>query len=306
MKTTLSASLLLFGGLFSLMADFDIRKADEFKKCVSTKEKLVKLATGMGFTEGPVWVRKEAGFLVFSDIPANELKAWMPPGRLVTYRKPSGNANGNTVDLGHNLITCEHSGRRISIEKGRLVSTFVDKFEGKKFNSPNDAVMTSNGRLYFTDPDYGLGQGKREIEGNYVYCYDLRTATVTAVVKDFDKPNGLCLSPDEKKLYVADSGKPHHIRIFDIQKDASLTNGAVFCEIGNGVPDGIRCDSKGRIWSSAEDGVHIFSPDGSLIGKILVPETPANLCFGGKKNKTLFITARTSLYAIPVEVAGAR
>jgi gluconolactonase len=125
-------------------------------------------------------------------------------------------------------------------------------------------------------------------------------------VKDFDMPNGLCFSPDEKKLYVADSGKPRHIRVFDVQTDGSVTGGAVFCQIDKGGPDGIRCDADGRVWSSAGDGVHVFAPDGKLIGRILVPEGPTNLCFGGNDGKTLFITARTSLYSIPVLSRGAK
>jgi gluconolactonase len=158
--------------------------------------------------------------------------------------------------------------------------------------------VKSDGTVWFTDPDYGLGGNKKEQEGNFVFRFDPKTKQVSAVVKDFDKPNGICFSPDEKKLYVADSGKPHHIRVFDVQKDGTLANGKIFCVIDKGVPDGIRCDKQGRVWSSAGDGVHIFAPDGSLIGKTLVPESPANLCFGGKDGKTLYITARSSLYAI--------
>ncbi|MBA4149482.1 MAG: SMP-30/gluconolactonase/LRE family protein [Verrucomicrobia bacterium] len=305
MKTTLTLSLVLFTTGSLLASDFDIRDAKEFKKCVSADAKVEKLASGMKFTEGPVWVSEGAGYLVFSDIPENELKRWTRNEGLITYRKPSANANGNTVDARNNLITCEHSGRRVSIEQGSLLKTLVDKYEGKRFNSPNDAVVKSDGTVYFTDPDYGLGKGVREIEGNYVYRYNPQTKVVTALVKDFDKPNGLCFSPDEKKLYIADSGKPKHIRVFNVQPDGTLADGKVFCDIDKGVPDGIRCDSKGRVWSSAGDGVHIFSPSGALIGKILVPEPPANLCFGGRNGKTLFITARTSLYSIPVAVAGA-
>jgi gluconolactonase len=182
----------------------------------------------------------------------------------------------------------------------------VDEFDGKKFNSPNDVALKSDGTVWFTDPDYGLGQNTREIEGHYDYRFDPKTKQITSVVKDFHKPNGITFSPDEKKLYVADSGKPRHIRVFDVQKDGTLAGGRVFCEIDKGVPDGIRCDNKGRVWSSAGDGVQIFSFDGALIGKILVPETPANLCFGGKDGKTLFITARTSLYSIQTRAEGAK
>ena len=304
MKIIAFVALTLITGPL-MAADFEIKNEVEFKKCVSSKAKVQKLAGDFKFTEGPVWVPDDVGYLVFSDIPANELKQWTQQNGVVTYRKPSNNANGNTLDRNKQLITCEHSGRRVSIEEGSLLKPLVEESGGKKFNSPNDAVVKTDGSIWFTDPDYGLGNKPKEQEGNFVYRYDLKTKTATPVVKDFDKPNGLCFSPDEKKLYIADSGKPRHIRVFDVQKDGTLANGKVFCEIDKGGPDGIRCDSKGRIWSSAGDGVQIFAPDGSLIGKILTPETPANLCFGGPKGKTLFITARTSLYSIEVFVTGA-
>lgn len=280
-------------------AEFKINDEAAFKKIVPLGAKVEKLAGDFKFTEGPVWISAQGGYLIFSDIPANQLKKWSRETGVTVFREDSRNANGNTIDLKKRLVTAEHSGRRISLtEKDGTIRTVVSEYEGKKFNSPNDVVVKSDGTFWFTDPDYGLGNGKREVEGNYVYRFDPKTKIVTALVKDFDKPNGLCFSPDEKKLYAADSGKPHHIRVFDVQKDGRVANGKVFCVIDSGIPDGIRCDSEGRVWSSAHDGVHIFAPDGSLIGKILVPEPPANLCFGGKNGKTLFITARTSLYAI--------
>lgn len=288
-------------------ADFDIREAAEFSKLVAADAKLEKLVSGLRFTEGPVWLKREGGFLVFSDIPANELKKWTRPGGLTTFRNPSQNANGNTLDREGRLISCEHSGRRVSVlEKDGTWQTLVDRFDGKKFNSPNDAVVKSDGTVWFTDPPYGLPRGEaKEQEGHYVFRFDPKTKNTTAIVKDFDRPNGLCFSPDEKKLYVADSGQPRHIRVFDVQADGSVTGGKVFGQIDKGGPDGIRCDAAGRIFSSAGDGVQIFASDGKLIGKILVPESPANLCFGGNDGKTLFITARTSLYSIPLLVKGA-
>ena len=163
----------------------------------------------------------------------------------------------------------------------------ADKYEGKKFNAPNDVVVKSDGTVWFTDPDYGLGKQPKEVAGLYVYRLDPKSGSISVVVEDCDHPNGLCFSPDEKRLYVADSGKPHLIRAYDVQKNGTVDNGRVFCVIDKGGPDGIRCDAKGRVFSSAGDGVHIFDADGALIGKILVPETPANLCFGGKDGKTL-------------------
>jgi gluconolactonase len=289
-------------------AEVEILDAAEFNNIVAPDAKVMKLVGDMKFTEGPVWLAKDGGVLVFSDIPANELKQWTSKGGLTTFRQPSRNANGNTLDRTGRLVTCEHSGRQVSVQdKDGAVRTLVDRFDGRKFNSPNDAVVKSDGTVWFTDPPYGLPRGEtKEQDGNYVFRFDPTTKTTLPVAKDFAMPNGLCFSPDEKKLYVADSGKPRHIRGFDVQPDGTLTGGAAFCQIDKGGPDGIRCDASGRIFSSAGDGIHIFRPDGKLIGKILVPETPANLCFGGPDGQTLFITAQTSLYSIPLRVKGAR
>lgn len=288
-------------------ADFDVRHAEEFKKLLPEDAQVRKLAGGMRFIEGPVWIHHpDGGYLVFSDIPANQLKRWDAGDGLRTFRDPSGNANGNTIDLQGRLVSAEHGNRRVSrTELDGAIHTVVAAFEGKKFNSPNDVVVKSDGTYWFTDPDYGLAGRPKEMPGNYVYRHDPKTLTTTVLVKDFDKPNGLCFSPDETKLYVADSGSPRHIRVFDVQPDGTVTGGEVFCRIDRGGPDGIRCDAAGRVWSSAGDGVHIFAPDGALIGKILVPEAPANLGFGGADFTTLYMTARTSLYVIETNVKGA-
>lgn len=299
-------------GLVLHAADFQITQATEFRQCVPADAKVTKLAGDFTFTEGPTWI-KSGGYLVFSDIPRDELKQWKPAGAVITYRQPSHNANGNTTDREGRLITCEHSGRRVAIqEQSGAVKTVVDSFAGKKFNSPNDVVVKSDGTLWFTDPDYGLKtnpatkqkEGKEQ-PGNHVYRHDPKTGQTTVLVQDFVNPNGLAFSPDEKKLYIADSGSPKHIRVFEVRANGTVSGGQVFCKIDQGVPDGIRVDQAGRVWSSAGDGVQIFAPDGSLVGKILVPESPANLCFGGDDGKTLFITARKSLYSIKVAVAGA-
>ena len=295
-----------------LAADFQITDAAEFARCVPTGAKVEKLAGDMNFIEGPVWI-KAGGYLVFSDIPKNELMQWSTATGVKTYRSPSQNANGNTLDRTGRLLTCEHSGRRVAVqEKDGTLRTVVDAFEGKKFNSPNDVVVKSDGTLYFTDPDYGLKTDPatkqkigKEQAGHFVYRHDPKTGRTTALVRDFVQPNGLAFSPDEKILYIADSGAPKHIRRFAVGADGTLTGGEVFCKIDVGGPDGIRVDQAGRVWSSAGDGVQIFSPAGKLIGKILVPESPANLCFGGADGRTLFMTARKSLYAITVSVTGA-
>lgn len=301
----LSILAVLCASAVSSAAELEVKDAEGFAAVVEPGARLEQLATGMQFTEGPVWVSREGGFLVFSDIPANELKKWTPNDGLKVLRTPSGNANGNTLDRQGRIVCCEHSGRRVSrLEANGAWADVVKQFAGKRLNSPNDAAVKSDGTIWFTDPDYGLGGKLRELDGCYVFHFDPKSGSLAAVVKDFDKPNGICFSPDEKRLYIADSGKPHHIRVFDIVKDNGITGGLVFCTIDKGVPDGIRCDSDGRLYSSAGDGIHVFATDGKLLGKILVPETPANLCFGGADGKTLFITARKSLYSIRLKTKG--
>ena len=308
--------LLLAGSTFGsvIAADFEATQPAEFTRCIPPDAKVEKLAGGFGFVEGPVWL-KTAGYLVFSDIPRDELRKWSPDGGVVQFRHPSRNANGNTTDLQGRLLSCEHSGRRIAVQEADgTLRTLVEFFEGKKLNSPNDVVVKSDGTVWFTDPEYGLKRDPetrkplgKEQPGNYVYRYDPKTGRTTAVVKDFVQPNGLAFSPDEQKLYVADSGapQPRPIRVFAVQADGTLDAGRVFCTLDKGGPDGIRVDQDGRVWSSSGDGVQIFGADGRLIGRILLPESGANLSFGGPDNKTLFITARTSLYRVPVSVTGA-
>jgi len=312
MKTPLAVSLTLalFGARL-LAADLKPENAAEFARCVPAAATVAKLAGDMGFIEGPVWLK--SGVLVFSDIPNDELKQWSAAGGVTNYRKPSRNANGNTTDLAGRLLTCEHTGRRVALQEANgTLKTLVDTFEGRKFNSPNDVVVRSDGTIWFTDPEYGLKTDPatkkklgKEQDGNFVYRHDPKSGKTIAVVKDFVQPNGLAFSPDERKLYVADSGAPHHIRVFTVAADGTVTGGQVFCVIDQGAPDGIRVDQGGRVWSSAGDGVQIFAPDGTLVGRILVPEAPANLCFGGANGKTLFMTARKSLYSIQVAVTGA-
>ncbi len=313
MKSRLTTALgLLLTPIALSAADLQIDHAAEFARCVPADAKVTKLAGDMGFIEGPVWLPTSRE-LVFSDIPNDELKKWTASGGVVTFRKPSRNANGNTLDSSGRLLTCEHSGRRVAIlEKDGTIKTLVDSFEGKKLNSPNDVVVRADGTVWFTDPEYGLKtdpQTKKRVgkeqAANHVFRHEPKTGKTTVVVSDFVQPNGLAFSPDGKKLYVADSGTPKHIRSFDVAADGTVTNGRVFCTIDKGGPDGIRVDRDGRVWSSAGDGVHIFAADGKRLGKILVPEAPANLCFGGNDGKTLFMTSRKSLYAIQVGVTGA-
>ncbi len=305
----MNARTLLTGFLLMTFSTLAGAEDDPFRQLIPADAKVEKLVTGMKFTEGPVWITWEDGLLIFSDIPSNELKSWNARNGLTTFRPDSRQANGNTSDREGRLISCEHAARRVvRLErKDGSITVLADRFEGKRFNSPNDPVVKSDGSVWFTDPTYGTPPGEpKEIDGRFVYRIDPETKKVTKVAEGFDQPNGLCFSPDETKLYIADSGKPRHIRVFDVRPDHTLTNGAVFCAIDEGVPDGIRCDEKGNVWSSAGDGVQVFAPDGKRIGRVPVPESPANLCFGGEDGKTLFITARTSLYAIRTNVSGAK
>ena len=285
-------------------ADFEIKDQAAFKKLFKKNARVQRLATDLQFIEGPVWMPQ--GYLVFSDIPANELKRWDATGGVQTFRKPSNNTNGNTLDCERRLISAEHGGRVSRTETSGKVTNLVESFEGKRLNSPNDAVVKSDGTIWFTDPDYGLAGRAKEQLGNYVYRFDPTSRAIAAVVKNFDKPNGLCFSPDESKLYIADSGKPHHIRVFDVQPNGTLTNGRIFVVIDKGGPDGIRADEAGRIWSSSGDGAQVFSADGRLLARILLPEAAANLAFGGKGGHTLFLTARKSLYAVETRTKAKR
>lgn len=305
MKTALLLSLAIVAQSHLLHAgDFDVRNEAEFRKIVPEGAGVKKLAGGMKFLEGPVWMDREDA-LIFSNIPGEQLKRWSERDGLSTFREHTHEANGNCVDRQGRLITCEGLARRVTrTEKDGSITVLADRYEGKRFNSPNDVVVKSDGTVWFSDPDYALRDKPREVDGLHVYRLDLKHKQITPVVNDCDKPNGLCFSPDEKRLYVADSGKPHLIRVYDVQRNGTLTNSRVFCVIDNGLPDGIRCDRKGRVFSSAGDGVQIFSPSGGLIGKILVPESPANLAFGGKDHKTLYIAARSSLYSITLMVKG--
>jgi gluconolactonase len=275
---------------------------------VSPGAKLERVVTGRKFTEGPVWVGAEGGggYLAFSDIPNSTIHKWSPEAGLSVLRHPSNQTNGNTLDREGRLISCEHEGRRVvRTESDGSVTVLADAYEGHKLNSPNDAAVKSDGTIWFTDPPYGVDRKLVEQPHNNVFRLDPETKKLVAVAADFDMPNGICFSPDEKTLYVADSGRPHHIRAFEVKGDNTLGAGRVFAVIDQGVPDGIRCDAAGRVWSSAGDGAQVFSPEGKLLGRVLCPETPANLAFGGKDGRTLFLTARTSVYAIPTTTTAA-
>lgn len=301
----LSTTVAAIMSLTVTAADLSVGKAEAFHQLVAADAKVEKLGTGMKFLEGPCWIKADGGWLVFSDIPSNELKKWTAAGGVTTWRTPSNNANGNLLDQQGRLISCEHSSRRVTRTKADgTIEVLVDSFDGKNLNSPNDVAVKSDGTLWITDPPYGIPKDqKQEQAAQNVFRFDPaapdKSKAMTVVAADFDRPNGLCFSPDEKLLYIADSGKTKHIRVFTVKDDGTLSDGKVFATLDKGAPDGIRCDAQGNVWSSAGDGVRVYAPDGTWLGTVLTPEGAANLCFGGADGKTLFITARTSLYAIP-------
>jgi gluconolactonase len=280
---------------------------------------LETLHTGMRWAEGPVYFA-DVRALIFSDIPNNRMLRWdEETGQVATFRAPSHYSNGNTRDRQGRLITCEHETRRVTrTEWDGSITVIADRYQGKRLNAPNDVVVRSDDTIWFTDPTYGIsaeyegGKAESEIGSCNVYRFDPRDGSLRVVADDFSRPNGLAFSPDERTLYIADSGfwpdptKPHHIRRFDVGADGRLGDGRVVREVSPGIPDGFRVDVDGNIWTSSGSGVQCITPDGDLIGQIPVPEKVANVAFGGPKRNRLFICGHTSLYAIFVNTSGAQ
>ena len=294
---------------------FEVR-VPAFRRVVLGHARLERLHTGCRWSEGPVWFA-DADWLLWSDIPNDRLMRWVPGLGAGVMHQPCGFHNGHARDREGRLVSCEHGARRITrVEPDGRVTVLADRHRGKPLNSPNDVVVKRDGSLWFTDPDYGIltdYEGHRaepEQDGCHVYRIDPVHGGIQAVVTDMVKPNGLAFSPDERFLYVADSGGshvdggPHHIRRFAMQDDGRLRDDGVLCEVEPGLPDGIKVDEAGRVWSSAADGVHCIDPTGELLGKVHVPEPVGNLCFGGPKRNRLFIAATESLYAIYLAVTG--
>jgi gluconolactonase len=283
-----------------------------------------RLYTGARWAEGPVWFG-DGRYLLFSDIPNNRMLRWLEDtGEVSVFRSPSNFSNGNFRDRQGRLVTCEHDSRRVTrTEPDGSITVLMDQFQGKKLNAPNDIVVHSDGGIWFSDPGYGIMndyEGHKaafELPAN-LYRLDPNTREAKVVADDMIKPNGLCFSPDEKKLYVVDTGEPRHpgdphpIRVYDVEDNVRLKNGKLFVNMAPGSSDGIRCDVDGNVWSAAGwgpaeyNGVHVFAPDGALIGKIHLPETCANICFGGEKKNRLFMAASQSLYAVYVNTRGAQ
>ncbi len=291
---------------------------DRFLAIVPDPGAVEVLATGAAFTEGPVYLPDE-GCVLFSDIPNDRILRWSESDGMTVWREPCGFANGATLDREGRIIHCEHGTRRVSrTAHDGSVATLADRFGGGRLNSPNDAVVTPDGAIWFTDPPYGICsdehglQADSEQAGNLVFRLDPESGSLDVVCDTMEEPNGLAFSPDWSLLYIADSsladgrGSNRHIMLFDVVEGRRLGDGRVFAVIEPGVPDGLRVDEHGNVWTSAADGVHVIAPDGVKLGRILVPEVTANCAFGGDDDRRdLYMTATTSLYRIRVNVRGA-
>jgi gluconolactonase len=289
-----------------------------FAACFAGHVRVERLWTGARWAEGPAWFA--AGrYLIWSDIPNNRMmRLEEVSGQVSVFRERSNNSNGNTVDNQGRLVTCEHQARRVTrTEIDGSITVIADKWQGKRLNSPNDVVVKSDDSIWFTDPAYGIDadyegdRARQEIDGCYVYRVDPKSGAIERVVADMVRPNGLAFSPDEKLLYIADTGVtnvengPKHIRRFRVN-GKKLSGGEVFAESTSGLFDGFRIDTEHRIWTSAAEGVHCIDKDGTLIGKVLIPEIVGNVTFGGTKLNRLFICGTTSLYSIYLFAKGSK
>ncbi len=289
-----------------------------FRACVLPNAPLLTLAEGFAWLEGPVWFA-DHGCLLFSDLPNDRIMRWTEDGGVSVFRAAAGFPNGHTRDREGRLIGCSHRRRAVlRTELDGRVTVLADRFEGKPLNGPNDVVCKSDGTIWFSDPPYG---GNTDYEGGKhplelpptLYRLDPRDGSLLVAADDFEGPNGLAFSPDERLLYVAETGRQfaeqpvQHIRVFDVPEDgARLSRGRVFHEVSPGAADGFRVDEDGQVWSSAADGVHCIAPDGAKLGVIRTPATVSNLCFGGRERSRLFICASHTLMAIYTNRRGAQ
>ena len=292
---------------------------DRFAAMMPPGAKLTRHFTGMEWAEGPVYFA-EGDFLLWSDIPNDRMMRYSDADGVSVFRQPAGYTNGHYRDRQGRLVSCEHGNRRVSrTEPDGSITTLADNYAGNRLNSPNDLVVKSDGSIWFTDPPYGILSDREghkadsELAGCFVFRLDPESGALEIVADDFDRPNGLCFSPDERILYIADTGAPGHIRAFDVRENggvsgaARLANSRVFAVVTPGKSDGFRADTDGNIFTSAWDGVQVYSPQSELLGKILVPEQrTANCCFGGPDKNRLYITADKSLYSIALNAVGAQ
>ncbi len=272
-----------------------------------------KIASGYTFTEGPVWDRRSRT-LYFSDIYGDTLHRWSESDGARPYRHPSGQANGNTFDSAGRLLTCEHANRRLTrTAADGAVDVVASHYDGNRLNSPNDVICLPDGTVYFTDPPYGLRQPDGSIAGQEQPCNGVYRVSpdgaLSRVADDFDRPNGLVVSNDGRGIYVADTQR-QHVRVFDVVADGSLQDGRLFVELryegSSPRPDGMKMDVDGNLYIAANtrDGIWVYSPEGRLLGFLGLDEPPANLAWGGDEWKTLFVTAQTSVYRLPMRVSG--
>jgi gluconolactonase len=291
--------------------DFEILD-ERFKRCIRTSANIERLASGCRWTEGPVYFPL-LRCLVFSDIPNDRMLKFDEESATISlFRKPADFTNGNTLDRQGRLVSCQHGARRvIRTEHDGSMTVLADRFDGKRLNSPNDVVVKSDDSIWFTDPSYGIDsdyeghKAPSELGERRVYRIDARGGQVTMVADGFSQPNGLAFSADEQTLYIVDSGHGRGVmRRFKVREGVTLEGGEVFATCDAGIYDGLRLDVDGRIWTSAGESVHCYEPDGTLIGRIVLPERVANLAFGGPKRNRLYITATTSLYSVFVAVNG--
>ncbi len=286
--------------VFALCAGLSPLAVADLAGIVSPDAEVRKLGGGMRFTEGPVWIPARK-MVVFSDIPSSVLMQWTEDGGLKEYRKVK-QSNGNILDLEGNLLTCQHAGRNvIRTDAGGKVTVLCDNIQGKKLNSPNDLALRGNGEIWFTDPSYGLRGKPGELPGRWVWRIGPQGTDV--VYKGHDMPNGIVFSPEEDRVYIADTGKVGKIRVFKVVESGMLGDPLFEIDIRC---DGMCVDTKGNIYTTSRGGIHVFDRNGKKIGVIETPEHPANVCFGGENYDTLFITARTSLYSVKTLAQGAK
>lgn len=288
-----------------------------FRALIQPSARLECLGSGLRWAEGPVWFPM-LRTLLLSDIPNDRIMAWTEQGGLVPFHAPAGYTNGHTRDREGRLVSCEHGVRRVvRWEHDGRITVLAERFAGRRLNSPNDVVVAADGAIWFTDPTYGIlsdyegFEADPEQDARGLYRIASEGGEPERMASDFVQPNGLAFSPDGRRLYVAESGSSHDpsvpsiLRAFDLDGSGRLRGGGEWARVEPGPPDGLRVDAKGHVWCSAADGVHVFHPDGDLLGRILVPERVANLCFGGPRGHRLFIAATTSLYAVFVNARSA-
>ncbi|SMO73810.1 SMP-30/gluconolactonase/LRE family protein [Gracilimonas mengyeensis] len=264
-----------------------------------------QITAGHQFTEGPFW--HEDGFLLYSDIPANKIFKWTPEEQKTIFLDPSGNSNGITDDLHGGMVIAQHAGKVSQLDAEGNTTLLLDSYQGKRFNSPNDLMVTSDGTLYFTDPPYGVQPEDRELDFCGVYRWKDGMEEAELLFDEFETPNGLVFAPDESRFYVNDT-QTGQIYVFDIDDDGTVSEGSLFAEVGpatnNGAADGMVVDENGNLYSTGPGGIHIFDAEGNKLTHIETPETVTNLDWGREGNQTLFMTSPTGIYTLEMNVNG--